>query len=464
VGFWLGTSNGEDVWVPVERPISLIGATRAGKGWHFVIPFLTEYPGSIITTSTRPDNMIASAVCRAAWGPIYCFNPDGVGGYPHNVNWSAIEGCEIPKVARKRAATLVGASGLGGDNKDGVWATASGGILQALLHAAAVEGLTIEDVYRWSRNIQSAEQAINILLAGAQRRDDPLMDQWHLTLTAVQALEGRMQDSKWLGVEQALAPLHEYKVRRHFAHKPSDPGYFNTREFILNGGTVYMIANGSDSTDDTAGTAGVFYSLFLDHVNDVTREVSQRNPDGRLVIPQGLLLDELANIYAWKAAGRVMSAGAGEGVQEVAIFQTYEQSVDAYTRERAGVIRDNSMTILLGNSKNAEYLQGIADLMPTRTVTETSRQVGGGLPLLGSTTHSTREVPGLTADEIRRLPFGTAAILETSTRLMIVDLVRYHHRAHANCIKASRAWHAAHPGQLLTSTVVPKGTTQWPLP
>ncbi|WP_256221171.1 type IV secretory system conjugative DNA transfer family protein, partial [Microbacterium sp. AR7-10] len=59
VGYRIGTSKGREVWASVEDSILLIGPPRSGKGLHIVIPAILDAPGAVVTTSTRPDNLLS---------------------------------------------------------------------------------------------------------------------------------------------------------------------------------------------------------------------------------------------------------------------------------------------------------------------------------------------------------------------------------------------------------------------
>jgi len=468
VGFHLGASHGEDVWVSIERPILCLGPARSGKGVHIVIPMIIEAPGAVVNTSTRVDNYEATAFCRAARGDIYCFNLDDVGSRPHTVAWSPLEGCENARIANWRAITLVASSGLGGENQ--VWATAATAIVQAMLHAAALDPhMTIEDCYLWSRSPQNAETPLQILIAKSDA-DPTYKEQWQKTLEYLKSEDARMLANKWFGVENAFAGMAVYEVRKKLMHPTPYqarllaelgepvPEVFDTVKFLRSAGTVYMVARGANSTDQTSGTVGNYYSLFLDHVTDCARDLSQNSKSGRLDPPLALVLDELANIHPWRAAGRMMSAGSGEGIQTVAVFQSREQANMAYGKEMDDVMWDNSMNIMLGNSKSEEHLTNISSMIGRQQVTKKNTSHDKSVIFGVSTSHSVEEKAGIEPDELRRLPFGVAAVLEANSRLVIVDMPPYWRRAHADCVSRSQEWHHANPGKTLKSVVIPKAS------
>src|SRR5699024_3336300 len=56
VGWKVGTSRGIDTYVSIEDSVIVIGPPRSGKGLRLVINSILDWPGPLITTSTRNDN------------------------------------------------------------------------------------------------------------------------------------------------------------------------------------------------------------------------------------------------------------------------------------------------------------------------------------------------------------------------------------------------------------------------
>jgi hypothetical protein len=453
-----GSAFGVCIWVGIERPGLVIGPARSGKGVHIVIPDIIAAPGSVVTTSTRPDNYYATAVCRAARGPIFVFNLDGSkyrddeGNWhyfdvPHNIKWSPLEGCENPAVAMRRAKTLVASSGLGGENA--VWATAAQAIVQAFLHAAALKHLTIDDVYRWSQNPGNAETPLRLLRELAAPAG--LLDGWDQALESLRGEDKKMLGNKWFGVQNAFAGLAVYEVRKALSHQPTDRGYFDTAEFIKQSGTVYMISAGSNGPDDAAGSVGGFYSLFLDHITEVAQKIGKTSPGGHLDPPLSLILDELANIHPWRAAPRIMSEGSGVGVKLEAFFQSRAQARNSYGADMEKVMWDNANPVLLGGLHDPDEISDFVKLVSQRETEQISTSYDTGIKGRKQVSKQTRA--GVEIDELSRLPFGVAATLPPRTNLVVARMTPYWKGPHAECIAKSKQWHENHPGQILESAI-----------
>lgn len=440
----LGSSRGVCLWVTLERPLYVLGPARSDKGTRLVVPFILAAPGAVVTTSTRTDNLRLTAACRAALGPVEVFNLDGVGGLPHTLTWSPLEGCDDPVVAQRRARTLVAATGMSGENAP--WATTSGAIVQALLHAAALDGRTIADVYTWSRSPARADEAMRILETRG------LGDAWHLTIAQVREEDPRMRANRWFGVDNAFAGLAVKAVRDRLVPPPGAPA-FDTEAFLARAGTCYMIARGSDVTDDstTAGTVGGFYSLFLDHLTDTARRMSQAAPGGRLDPPLTTVADELAHIDPWPAAPRMTAAGGGEGIQLVVVFQSRDQAAAAYGEHAEATMWDNCTNIVLGGGKSEDYQSALSRSMGEREQTRVRTSLSGRDLWAKDTSLDAEWRPALDVDELRRLPRGTALVLQDRIRPVLADLPAYWQGPHADHIAASLAWHQTHPGWVLGS-------------
>ena len=106
-------------WATVEDSILVFGPPRSGKGLHLVIPAILNYPGAVVTTSTRPDSLPITLRARSSDDrPVGVFDPQGLAaGVPSALRWSPIRGCERPQTAMIRAAGLAASSDKGLDRE-----------------------------------------------------------------------------------------------------------------------------------------------------------------------------------------------------------------------------------------------------------------------------------------------------------------------------------------------------------
>src|SRR5699024_9208203 len=192
----LGQSVGTQVWVSLEESILLIGPPRSGKGLHLLIQAILDAPGPVITTFSRADNYAATSEMRAKKGPVALFDPQGLTGKPTTLKWSPITGCEKPVVADQRASSLIGASGLGSSGNNAEWKAPATTIMECLLHAAALDGRSVDDLMEWGTNPAAAQQAVAIL----KNRPDAAGG-WGAALQGIINGDPKMLQNKWFGVE-----------------------------------------------------------------------------------------------------------------------------------------------------------------------------------------------------------------------------------------------------------------------
>ena len=153
------------VWSPIEDVTLRIGGPRTGKTGELAGRIL-DAQGAVIATSTRTDLVELTGPLRAERGPVGVFNPSGLAGFPSTVTFDPLSGCRKPKTATERAADLlagVATPGQAGGDRD-FWAGQARRVLAALLHAAALGGLSMRDVLVWVADPDAASTEVQRLL------------------------------------------------------------------------------------------------------------------------------------------------------------------------------------------------------------------------------------------------------------------------------------------------------------
>ena len=202
LGHRLGRSRGVECYACVEDSMVLLGPPRSGKGLHVVINAILDAPGAVITTSTRPENLTAALAARSKIGPVAVFDPQGLApGLISATQWSPIRGCETPQVALIRAKALTTGAARGTSDSN-FWQSSAEQAVRCLLHAAALDGRSSADLYRWSLSAAQAREAVTILATHADAARS-----WHQALEALVGSEQRQRDSVWAMVGIAFASL-----------------------------------------------------------------------------------------------------------------------------------------------------------------------------------------------------------------------------------------------------------------
>jgi type IV secretion system protein VirD4 len=422
VGFLLGHSSGREIWASVEDSILVIGPPRSGKGLHLVINAILDAPGAVVTTSTRPDNIVATINARKHRGPVAVFDPQhlthglpGVEGT--GVRWSPIRGCERPLTAMIRASGLASTTGLssGGVESGGFWEGKARSALQSLLHAAAIERLTTRALFEWSLSPSAATDAVGILASRPQAAPG-----WADALDGMINSDPRTRDSIWMAVSQALASLADPAVLD--AVSPAADETFDPTEFLRRNGTLYLLATGAG-----AGASWPLVAALIEDLTEVARQLAAGSPGSRLDPPLLLALDEIGNLAPLPSLPVLMAEGGGTGITTIPVLQSLSQARSKWGEHAASTIWDASIVkVILGGASASRDLQELSVLIGERE--ERSDTISVGEYGQRSLQRSTRRIAVMPPERIRTLPFGTGLVLLRSAPPIVTTLRSWAHR------------------------------------
>jgi type IV secretion system protein VirD4 len=416
VGYLLGRSCGREIWASIEDSILVIGPPRSGKGLHLVINAILDAPGAVVTTSTRPDNIVATIAARRNRGPVAVFDPQHLtAGLPgidgSGVRWSPIRGCERPLTAMIRASGLASTTGLsaGGVESGGFWEGKARSALQALLHAAAIEHLPTRVLFEWSLSPSSATDAVGILASRPHAAPG-----WAESLDGMINSDPRTRDSIWMAVSQAVASLADPAVREAVSPGP-DEG-FDPTEFLTRNGTLYLLATGAG-----AGASWPLVAAFMEDLTEVARQLAAGSSGARLDPPLLLALDEIGNLAPLPSLPVLMAEGGGTGITTMPVLQSLSQARSKWGDHAASSIWDSSIVkVILGGASASKDLQELSVLIgerDERSDTVTISDYGAR-----SLQRSTRRAAVMPPERIRTLPFGDGLILLRSAPPIVTEL------------------------------------------
>jgi type IV secretion system protein VirD4 len=408
VGYRLGRARGIDVWASVEDSMIVLGPPRAGKGLHLVLPMILDAPGAVITTSTRPDNLTVTLHARRQRGPVAVFDPQQLApGVPGTAKWSPVRGCDEPQTAMIRARALAAGTADHVDNA-GFWQAQTEAGIRAFLHAAALDGRTAADLYRWSLDPIAAGEAVAIL----HNRTDAA-DGWADALDAIIHGDPRTRDNSWAGIRVALSALADPRVRAAVTPDPDEQ--LDPAEFLTNTGTLYLLG-----TATGVGAAAGLIAALVEDIAETARRAAARSPAARLDPPLALILDEAAN-YLLPSLPALMSDGGGTGITTIAVLQSLAQARARWGEHDAAAIWDAAIVkLILGGGTNARDLADLSALIGDRDE-ETISHNRDGYGQRGTST-SIRRVPILDPGHLRTLPFGTGIALLRAAAPIVLDL------------------------------------------
>ncbi len=429
VGYLVGMARGTKVWTSVEDSILVIGPPRSGKGAHIVINSILDAPGAVVTTSTRPDNLTATIRSRMRRGPVAVFDPQQLApGVPAGLRWSPVRGCEMPLTAMIRAAGLAAGTGLSsvGVENGGFWEGKTRTALQSLLHAAALDGRSPAELYRWTLDPAAAQDAVAILTSTPGAATG-----WAESLEAMIDADPRTRDSIWQGVSLALSALADPRVLD--AVSPGEDEDFDPEAFLRHNGTLYLLATGAG-----AGASSSLVAALIEDLVETARRVAARAPGSRLDPPLLLALDEIGNLAALPSLPVLMAEGGGTGITTMPVLQSLAQARQRWGDNAATAIWDASIAkIVLGGASGSRDLQDISTLIGDRD--EVTDSITVGERGLRSKQRSTRRVPIMPPDVIRTLPYGTALLMLRAAPPIVTQLREWTARPDSAQLRADRA-------------------------
>lgn len=429
VGYLVGVARGSKVWTSVEDSILVIGPPRSGKGAHIVINAILDAPGAVVTTSTRPDNLTTTIRARMRHGPVAVFDPQHLApGVPAGLRWSPVRGCEIPLTAMIRAAGLAAGTGLSsvGVENGGFWEGKTRTALQALLHAAALDGRSPAELYRWTLDPAAAQDAVAILTTNPGAATG-----WAESLEAMIDADPRTRDSIWQGVSLALAALADPRVLD--AVSPGEDEHFDPEAFLRHNGTLYLLATGAG-----AGASSSLVAALVEDLVETTRRIAARSPGARLDPPLLLALDEIGNLAPLPSLPVLMAEGGGTGITTMPVLQSLAQARQRWGDNAATAIWDASIAkIVLGGASGSRDLQDISTLIGERD--EITDSITVGERGLRSNQRSTRRVPIMPPDVIRTMPYGTALLMLRAAPPIVTQLREWTARPDGAQLRADRA-------------------------
>lgn len=386
------------VWVPAEIATVIYGGPRQGKT-GLLGGAIIDAPGAVVSTSTRRDLYDLTGPHRASGGrPVYVYNPAGLGGLESSLGFNPLDGCEDPRRATETATDMIPAATGDGER----WDQQARRVLAVMLHAAALNGLSIQLVAEWVADPDGYAPGI---LSALRRSPDQAA---HVTV-AKQFIDtnARTRSSITSSIMPALAWLTSPEaVKAISGGTPLD-----VAELIRSRATVYLLGR------HEAHTAGLLAALTGRIVRDA-RALAGHLPGGRLDPPLTLALDEAARIAPVPLPDISGDCG-GTGITLLAVFQSRADVSDRWgTSGAARLITNCGARVLFGGCADADELKAWSDLAGTREEKAHNHDKAGSKTGSGS-----RLVPVLSTTQIANPGEGRVVVFH-STMLPVIGKAR----------------------------------------
>lgn len=449
-----------------------IGPSRSGKTSSVIIPNVIAWDrGSVVAVSTKQDVLLAAGAAAAARGDVYVLDVLGVvpdGALPpgaRRIRWSPLRGCSSWSVARARAGAMMGATRRADVTDAAHWATQGERMLAPVLHAAALEGLSLGTVMGWVRSADSLRAPLALLqgygadeaagmLDGIVRQDPKPRDSIIATVAtalhpyAGRVLEeadaamdlvgrsgpekGRVQerasvDSFWrgeggfgdVGARDAACgaswsdgesfPLVNQRSE-HFGPRNAAAGTdasWDPYTFLNGRNTLFIIAPLDSEVEDPAPiVVGILAELY-----GAIRTVSDAM-GGRLPYQAVWVLDEVASISPLPRLPAWLAESAGRGLTMILGTQDFAQLAERWGRQAAASMWSNlTSKVVFPGVANPETLHQLEALGGKTWVSRESRTDSRGHRQRSrSTTTGWHEVPRWPAQRVYSVPSGRCLV------------------------------------------------------
>jgi type IV secretion system protein VirD4 len=412
-GIYLGYGERGLVSAGPQCSTLVLGPPRSGKTSSLVIPNILLSEGPVLSTSTKPDVMQATASSRCREGWSFLYDPSGEVECPpgvERVGWSPITSASDWDAAVVTADAMVSASRLSGQRAgEHHWTERASALLSTLLHASAVEELSMRDVLKWIDR-HNGVAALEILAANAGQ-DAPATD----LLAGIIATDSREQSGIWSTASGVLAA---YRTKGALASTHDTP--LDLEEFCSGTNTLYVCSTGRRQRQ--------FAPLVVAIIGDARDAAYARSRDGQARPPTLLALDEVANIAPIPDLPAMVSEGAGQGLLVLACLQDLSQARVRWGAAADGFLSLFGTTVVLRGIADTSTLRDISALAGDREVATTtiSRSADRWGRIRPSTSVGSTSQHRLPVDAVAHGTTGHAIVLGIDNKVSDVTLTPAH--------------------------------------
>ena len=410
---YLGAGQaGQTRWSRAGRAVLVIGPSQSGKTTSVIIPTLLDYPGPVVSTSTKPDVLSATMSSRSGRGRVWQFDPTGhaqdIAGV-QTLRWSPLSCAKDWDGALLMARAMVDGSAAGTGTTDGThWAKRAQALLAGVMHAAAISDVPIRTLIGWvtSHDIDSPLSRLR------DHTDLPLaLD----VLMGVANTEARERSSIF---STAADALDAYTSQA--ALDAAEDQNFRPDQFVRSHDTVYVHA--------PAESQRMAAPLVCGLLAEIRRATYQAHAAGELAGRVLFALDEVANVAPVAELPQIASEGGGQGLLLLAVLQDLSQA-----RARWGSVADGFLTLFgtklvlpgVADQRTLETISIALGEYDRRVVTESRARIPGQWTSQRSTSHSTQRTRVLSPGEVANIPGGKALHLD-GVRWELVTLTAVH--------------------------------------
>ncbi|MCA0294145.1 MAG: TraM recognition domain-containing protein [Actinobacteria bacterium] len=405
-----------ELWCPWDRTAGVVGPQGSGKTLDLLIPALLAAPGAALVTLTKADDLLLSLPARSGGDrPCVVLDPFSLApGLPELV-WDPIVGCIDPLLAERRAKAFTAgtisstiASGQS-DPAARFYAAEAAKVIQAFFHAAALTGLTIEDVLEWIAHPTGTTEPGEIL------REHPHAARfWAGLLHGALGGDHRTVGNTITTCQQALALFFQPEIRERCV--PSEDRHAtDIADVIQRGGTFYLLGR-----EDPYASASPLMTAITEHILDTALVLANQSEWGRLCPPILACLDELPSTAPLPTLRTRMANERSLGISFVYAAQAWRQLTAIFGQDEAQALFGlTNVMVVFGGSKDVGFNRDISELTGTVRVARTGWHTDRG-----GRSISADDIPVLRPEEVRQLPERQALVIAENGKPVIARLHR----------------------------------------
>lgn len=406
-GAYLGLSaRGGWVVSDPESAVLVLGPPRSGKTSAVMVPAVLGASGAVISTSTKPEVLRATASARSELGQAWLFDPAGSErGLPEGVRrlcWSPVAAAASWDGALVTARAMAACTRPGaGTTNESHWTERAAALLAPLLYAASLSGGPIAEVLRWTlrQDLEPAQQAL--LDSESEIAAD--------VLAGIERTDARERSSIFSAAAGVLAAYNSDAVRESAAAPNFDPS-----RFAASADTIYVTA--------PEHRQALCAPLIAGLLEQVRHAVYERAAGGEAEGPAMLwALDEVANIAPIHDLPALISQAGGQGLQVMVGLQDLSQARGRWGAEAAegfmSLFQTKAVLSGIGDARTLESISLALGEYDRRVVSESigASEDDQWLSPHGyneSVSYQTQRQRVLTPGEIAKLPPGQGLLLQ----------------------------------------------------
>ncbi|MCH6472472.1 type IV secretory system conjugative DNA transfer family protein [Sinomonas terrae] len=417
--------TGAPLYGSFEDMMVMVAGPRTGKSTSYVIPAMLEAPGACLATSNKRDVLDATRGVRAARGPVWVFDPQGIAAEDPAWFWDPLSYVTDEVRAAQLAEHFAAGSRDPGAKTDAYFDPAGRKLLAGLLLAAALGNRPITEVYRWLTR-PTEDEPVRIL---ARHGHELIAD----AVDGVIAAPDKQRGGIYGTAQQMAECLTNRQVTQWVTRGGPDDRRpaFDPARFVRSAGTLYSLSK------EGSGSAGPLVTALTVAVVEAAEELAVASPGGRLATPLMGVLDEAANVCRWQRLPDLYSHYGSRGIILMTILQSKSQAVDVWGESGwRKLFSAANVKVYGGGVSETGFLEDLSRLVGEHERIRSSTTTGSGSGSQ-SVSYQVQRQRTLDVADLAALPKGRALVFASGARPALVRTVPWMAGPHAQAVKAS---------------------------